>query len=138
MGQVLVPSLSWPYAQANVANGYAPLFHRFLPSWVMVSDTDATKTFYLGNSTLYTAQHLHAWIGPALIWTGFVVVLLFTMQCLNVLIRKQWTDNERLSYPLARIPLQITDAQPGGRRGMSLPLTKNRLFLAWVRAGRVH
>ncbi len=128
MGQVLVPSLSWPYAQANAANGYAALFHRFLPAWVMVSDTDATKTYYLGNSTLYTAQHLHAWIGPALIWTGFVVVLLFTMQCLNVLIRKQWTDNERLSYPLARIPLQITDLQPSGRGRVGQGLTKNRLF----------
>ena len=128
MGQVLVPSLSWPYAQANAANGYAPLFHRFLPAWAMVSDTDATKTYYLGNSTLYTPQHLRAWIGPALIWTGFVVVLLFTMQCVNVLIRKQWTDNERLTYPLARIPLQITDAQPGGRGRLGIPLTKNRLF----------
>ncbi len=52
------------------------------------------------------------------------------MQCLNVLIRKQWTDNERLTYPLARIPLQITDEQPGGRGRLGIPLTKNRLF--WI------
>ena len=130
MGQVLVPSLSWPFAKADQVNNYATLFSRFLPQWAMVSDTDATRTFYLGNSTLYTPEHLGAWAGPALIWTGFICVLLFTMQCLNVLIRKQWTDNERLTYPLARIPLQITDEQPGGRGRMGVPLTKSRLF--WI------
>ena len=130
MGQVLVPSLSWPFAKADQVNNYATLFSRFLPQWAMVSDTDATRTFYLGNSTLYTPEHLGAWAGPALIWTGFICVLLFTMQCLNVLIRKQWTDNERLTYPLARIPLQITDEQPGGRGRLGVPLTKSRLF--WI------
>ena len=50
------------------------------------------------------------------------------MQCVNVLIRKQWTDNERLTYPLVRLPLEITDAQPGGRGRSGLPLTQNRLF----------
>ena len=129
MGQMLVPSLTWPFAQSTPSNNYDALFGRYLPKWAMASDTDATKAYYLGNSTLYTSQHLHAWIGPALIWTGFVVVLLFTMQCINVLIRKQWTENEKLTYPLARIPLQITDHQPGGRGG-GLPLVKNRLF--WI------
>jgi hypothetical protein len=37
------------------------------------------------------------------------------MQCINVLIRKQWTENERLTYPLVQIPMEITDAQPFGR-----------------------
>ncbi|MGI4789106.1 MAG: DUF6785 family protein [Janthinobacterium lividum] len=128
--QMLVPNLTWPFARATPATGYAPLFGRFLPRWAMVSDTDATKAYYLGHSTLYTAQHLSAWLPAVLIWTAFVVVLLFTLQCVNVLIRQQWTDNERLSYPLVKIPLEITDAQPFGRGHSGVPLTHNRLFWA--------
>ena len=50
------------------------------------------------------------------------------MQCVNVLIRKQWTDSERLTYPLTKIPLEITDQQPFGRGSAGGPLTRNRLF----------
>ena len=127
-GQVLVPSLAWPFARATPANGYAPLFGRFLPKWAMVSDNEATKGYFNGHSTFYTHAHLMAWLPSILIWTAFVVVLLFVMQCVNVLIRKQWTENERLTYPLARIPLEITDSQPFGRERGGVPLTRNRLF----------
>lgn len=127
-GQVLVPSLSWPFAQANAANSYAPLFGRFLPRWAMVADTDATAGFYTGHDTLYTPAHLAAWLPATFIWTGFVVVLLFVMQCVNVLIRKQWMENERLTFPLARIPLEITDAQPFGRGRSGKSLTHQPLF----------
>ncbi len=126
--QMLIPNLPHPFAQATAANGYAPLFGRFLPRWAMVTTLTPTDPYYRGHSTLYTAEHIKAWLPAILVWTGFVVLLLWTMQCVNVLIRKQWTDNERLTFPLTRIPLEITDAQPGGRGRSGLPLTKNRLF----------
>ena len=46
---------------------------------------------------------------PVLIWTGFIATLLFVMQCINVILRKQWTDRERLSYPIIQLPLEMTD-----------------------------
>ncbi len=45
-------------------------------------------------------------------WGGFVVVLVFTMLCMCAIFRRQW-DTERLSYPIAEIPLWITDAKRG-------------------------
>ncbi len=131
--QMIVPNLTWPLAKATAANGYEPLFGRYLPKWAMVSDNDATKAYYLGHSTLYTPEHLHAWLPAVGIWTAFIVLLLFTMQCVNVLIRRQWTDNERLIYPLVKIPLEITDAQPSGRGRSGVPLTRNKVF--WLGFG---
>jgi hypothetical protein len=128
--QILVPNLSWPFYHNTPGNGYQSLFGRYLPTWAMVGDNDATRGYYLGHQSLYTPAHLRAWAPAVLIWTGFVVVLLWTMQCVNVLIRKQWTDNERLTYPLTKIPLEITDAQPFGRGRSSVPLTRSRLF--WI------
>ena len=126
--QVLTPSLVWPYAKATESNGYSHLFWGYLPKWALMSDTDAAKGFFLGHDTLYTRQHLIAWLPPVLIWTVFIGVLFFVMLCLNVLIRKQWTDYEKLTYPLTKIPLEITDAQPFGRGRSDIPLTRNRLF----------
>jgi hypothetical protein len=130
MGQILVPTLVWPFAQNNNSNQYLALFGRFLPKWAMMTDVHAAKDYFGGRGTLYTREHLLAWLAPTLIWTAFITVLLFVMQCVNSLIRKQWTDNERLTYPLARIPLEITDTMPGGRKRGEASLVKNRLFWA--------
>jgi hypothetical protein len=43
-----------------------------------------------------------------LAWTVFIVVLLFGMICVNIIIRKQWTENEKLSYPIIRLPLEMS------------------------------
>ena len=35
------------------------------------------------------------------------------MLCMNVLIRKRWSEEERLSYPIVQIPLAMTDPKSG-------------------------
>src|SRR5207237_600207 len=45
-----------------------------------------------------------------------IVVLLWVMLCLNVLIRKQWMDQERLSFPIVQLPLEL--ARDGGSEAM--------------------
>jgi hypothetical protein len=127
--QVLVPHITWPYSEATTSNGYASLFQRYLPRWAMVTDVNAVRGFWAGHDTLYTRRHLQAWIGPTLVWTAFMTVLLFVMQCINSIIRKQWSDHEHLTYPLTKIPLEITDGMPGGRSN-GLGLTRNKLF--WI------
>ena len=128
-GQVLVPSLCWPYCGPDLAHNYSRFVH-FLPKWALVSDKAAVSGFFLGHDTIYTPRHIMAWLPAALIWSSFVVVLLWVMQCVNVLIRKQWTDNERLSYPLTRMPLDITATQPFGKQSSTGNLMLNKLF--WI------
>jgi hypothetical protein len=123
--QILVPMLVWPYKYADRA-GWA----RFIPdlpqSW-MVSDRDVLNPYFQGNDTLYRWKYLEAWAMPVLVWTIFLSVLLGTMLCVNVLLRRQWTDRERLAYPIVQLPLEIAAVGPGGR----LPsLFRNPLF--WI------
>ncbi|MCA1596313.1 MAG: hypothetical protein LC772_07800 [Chloroflexi bacterium] len=124
----LVPILTWPYHHADATNKWASLFFKYLPRWLMVPDENATKAFYLGNSTLYTTAHLRAWILPAILWTVFISLLLWVMLCLNVILRKQWTDNERLAYPIVQLPFEMTE-----QAGRSSALFRNRLF--WIGFG---
>jgi len=64
----------------------------------------------LGHSTFYTWPTIHAWIGPVAAWTLFICLLLFVAQGVNVLMRRQWADRERLTFPLVWLPLAMTDS----------------------------
>lgn len=107
--EILVSMLGESTWFATPENRWAERFDRFLPDYLVMKDRSILKGFYEGESTLYTTERLLAWAVPAAIWIAFIVVLVFTCLCINVIVRKQWTDRERLSYPIAQIPLAIVD-----------------------------
>lgn len=93
-----------------------------LPEWALIADRTVLTGFFNGNDTFYRPRYLLAWAAPALIWTAFTTGLVFVMQCLNVLARQQWSDRERLTFPLTILPLEMTAS--GGA------LWRNRLMWA--------
>jgi hypothetical protein len=122
VAEVLLPILARPVHYADAANDWADTLIPRLPPGTYVADKDALAAFFSGNNTLYRAEHLHAWLVPILVWTGFLGMLAAVMLCLNVLLRKQWTESERLAFPLVQLPLEMT--QPGA------PLLKQPLLWA--------
>ena len=120
--QVLAASMVWPTRYATPENRWDRLFGQHLRPWLMVMDRSAVKGYFEGHSTPYTRAVLMAWLTPILSWTGFIVIMLWVMLCMNSVLRRQWTQHERLTYPLAQIPLEITN--PLGS------LFRNRLF--WI------
>jgi hypothetical protein len=54
------------------------------------------------------------WITPLLIWTAMAYALFFILICFSVVLRKQWVENERLTFPLVQIPLEIAGQEPRG------------------------
>ena len=74
----------------------------------MVTDAGALKRYHEGNSTLYLAENYHPWLIPVLAWLAFIAALLLVMMCINLLVRRQWTDKERLTYPVVSLPLAMT------------------------------
>ena len=110
MLQVLVPLMGNGFWYATTENEWAQLFHQHLPEWLVVGKQEVLRGFYEGESTFYLQAHVQAWLGPTLIWVGFCLVIGVTMLCLNVLLRKQWQEHERLTYPIAQLPYEITRA----------------------------
>jgi hypothetical protein len=47
------------------------------------------------------------WIVPLLNWGILVGLIVFAFLCLTTILRRQWVDNEKLSFPLAQLPLEI-------------------------------
>lgn len=122
MIEVLTPILTHVHHFARPENGWLTDIIPYLPSWLTVSDLEARTAFYVGTSSLYTPNNLRAWATPVLAWTGFFTLLGFVTLCLNTLLRRQWTESERLSYPLVMLPLEMVNPKTS--------LFKNRLF--WI------
>lgn len=126
MLQVFVPMLSWTFKHADSSNGWATLINPHLPKALMISDKAIYDGYYLGNDSVWQWKYIRAWLPVVTAWTLFVTTLLFVMQCINSILRKQWTENERLTYPIIQLPLQITSEQAFQPKG----IFRNRLLWA--------
>ena len=110
MMQTLTTIMEVPFRHATPENEWRELFWRHIPSWLSVSDRNILDTYYKGDSTLYIDKHINSWLMPSLWWSAFVVVLVFVMICINVIVRRAWVENEKLSYPIIQLPLEMTDS----------------------------
>ncbi|MBM3947562.1 MAG: hypothetical protein FJ315_09250, partial [SAR202 cluster bacterium] len=102
------------------ANGWAAL-HDQIPWWFGPRDPEVVGAFFRGNSTVYQPHVLQEWAVPVLFWTGVLLVLAWTMLCLSALLRRQWVDAERLTFPLVQLPVEMVrdgGASPFWRSGL--------------------
>ena len=108
MMEILVSLMGFAHYFKTPENQWGTLFADRLPRWLTVSDHTSLRNLYYGNSTLYTHANYAPWIVPVLCWSAFCAVLLFTMLCLNAILRKQWVESERLTFPIVTLPLEMT------------------------------
>ena len=108
MMRQLIPMMTNPFWFATPENEWKALFFRYIPRWLTVDDQYALSEYYKGQESFFTAQNFSAWLTPIIMWTIFLVVFLFGMLCINIIIRKQWTEHEKLSYPIIRLPLELS------------------------------
>jgi len=100
----LLAALTQPFWFASPENEWQSLFWRYIPSWLTVSNTEILEGYFNGESTFHTIRHLKAWLVPILIWSSFIFFLYFSLLSINSILRKQWVENEKLSYPIVQLP----------------------------------
>jgi hypothetical protein len=98
---------------ATPENRWSQLFLPLLPDWLVLKDPEVGWNYYPGGSSLFSTGYWRYFVWPAIGWGGFIAAAVGVMLCLNVLIRKRWTEQERLSYPIVQIPLAMTDPRSG-------------------------
>ena len=125
-GQILVPLIGHTFWFETPENEWKDLFFPYIPEWLTIQEKSVLEGYYNGDSTLYKINQLKAWIIPTFWWTTFIVALFGIMACINVILRKQWIEHEKLAYPIIELPFAM--AQENGMRFFN-----NRLFwLAFV------
>ena len=118
--EMLTQVVGYPFWFASPENEWEDLFYNDLPRWLMVENKNILEGFYKYNENFYEDDVFRAWLRPLLLWTAFLIVLYFCMMCINIILRKQWMERERLSFPVAQVPLGLMDPK--------LSIYKNNIF----------
>jgi len=132
MIRYFLPVLTAPFYYATLENEYH-LFNKYLPDWFVVSNKQAIWESYEGSTG--GAVPWLSWILPLAVWSIFFIVLFWTMLCMVVVFRRQWVENERLVFPVARFATEIT--QEGKQGDLVVPFFRNHFmwigfFLAFI------
>ncbi len=107
--QAILSVLGHSFWFATEENEWRTLFWHHLPHWLTVSDRDALRGYYHGDSSLYLPHHLRIWGPVVAAWMLLFFVMAFIFLCLNTILRRQWTERERLTFPIIQLPLAMTD-----------------------------
>ncbi len=90
-----------------------PAFYRLLPPAFRPADPDHLRRFYEG---LAGSQPIpwQPWVVPLAAWLLLAGCLFAVYFGLAVLLRRQWVDGERLTFPLVQLPLALAEAPTAG------------------------
>ena len=100
--------ITGPAYYATLENNWQALFLHNMNPWLAPADREAVQLFYEG---LPQGMDIpwSAWARPLVTWIPFILVFYWVIFCLGVLLRGQWVENERLVFPLTRLPLALIE-----------------------------
>jgi len=127
----LIPVCTMGFYFAGPGNQWQKLFWDYVQPWFGVSDKEAVNWFWEGMPSGASVPW-GLWVYVLSHWMIFAFALWLMMMCLASLVRKQWADRERLSFPLVQFPLEVL--RDDGR-GPSVSFFANRLV--WIGASAV-
>ncbi|MGN6367365.1 MAG: DUF6785 family protein [Phycisphaerae bacterium] len=130
----LEPMLVAPYWLVKDFPWLAPIA-KLMPHW-LVPTQDASSAivtnYWLGIDPVQGGHvPILAFVIPSLLWGVLIASILGTAMFVAAIFRKQWVHHERLTFPLATIPLELMATPEQGR-------WYNRLWrnpLLWAGAG---
>lgn len=100
---------------ATPENEWRVLFGPYIHPWLAPDDSEAVRLFFEGLPQGMPIPWA-AWTKPLVAWITFILVFYWVTLCLGVLLRGQWVANERLVFPLTRLPIEMLAAPDKGAR----------------------
>lgn len=123
-----IPAMIAVNYYATPANHWQELFFNSIPAWAVPWDTagdpqqPVVKYFYEG---LRPGQSIpwRPWVGPMARWLIVISALMLTYLAMASLLRRQWVDNEKLTFPLVQLPVELARDVPAGGQFFRSKLT---------------
>ncbi|MHB8995428.1 MAG: DUF6785 family protein [Armatimonadota bacterium] len=120
-------TMQGPGVFASEVNHWEDLFFKQLPTQMLVMDKPALDRLWQGGSSIFEARNYVPWAGPIFHWWLLFTIMWSAPAGLAVLLRKRWVEQERMSFPIVQLPMEM--AQP------TLPAFRHPAF--WIAAGVV-
>lgn len=103
----IVPTITAAFYYANESNAWATLFHPHIKDWIAQKDRNALYGFYVGNASVPWA----AWKSQIVAWSAFMILVALATLCVVAILRRQWVDRERLTFPTVIVPVEMIREQ---------------------------
>jgi len=137
--RTLFINLTAPYHFASVENRWENILHPILPKAWYPSTQEAITNIYNGLSggrqmswwEVIWNIPWQAWLQPILSWGIFVLLCYTVMICIVNIISSQAIYNERMNFPLLRVPQMLQQAFDENRLGQFMT---NRFLVAGLLA----
>lgn len=124
--------ISVPHYLATPENQWSEFVHPHLPDWLVPSNEGhAMQWLYEG---LPAGQSIpwDVWVVPLFWWLSVVAAIVLASIALSSMLRKQWSEHERVAYPVLGPPVELASAADAPKREGIL---YNRLF--WIGCGLI-
>ena len=133
LARTFLINLTAPVYYATPGNRWQETFLPLLPTHLIPRDQAAIEMLYNGLPTgrsmdwlqVVAAIPWRAWLQPLLSWGIFVLLSYLLMLFLLNIISRQWILNERLNFPLLKVPQMISYAIDSNSTGT---LLRNRFL----------
>ncbi|MFQ3548974.1 MAG: DUF6785 family protein [Armatimonadota bacterium] len=114
--QRVIPLLATPPFFSDDTNNWIDLYYPYIKKWLVPFNPDpsikdpqfVSQRFFEG---LKQGESIpwDLWIGPLFYWAVFALLVFGIFLCMASILRKQWVENEKLSFPLAQLPLAMVE-----------------------------
>ena len=126
IGILIIPLLSGPYYHATPENNWETLVHPLIPYWIAPYEELGIRAFFEGTFRMEASGLWMVWVEPLLHWLPLLIAVNAAMLCMTVIIRRQWSERERIIYPLIQVAGSMI--QDDERRSLVKPFFRNRIM----------
>jgi hypothetical protein len=118
-------NLTTPEHFATIGNRWEEVLHPLIPPSLTPSSPEAVKFLYnglpggrdMGWLEVVASIPWDAWLSPLLLWGALILLAYLVMLFLINIISRQWIHNERMNFPLLKVPEMIGKAVSEGKTG---------------------
>ncbi len=115
-------NLTAPVHFASMGNRWQEVLHPLIPPALIPTDHGAIELVYnglaggrgMGWLEIFSKIPWSAWVRPLLAWSFFVLVCYTVMLLLINILSRQWIHNERMNFPLLKVPEMLSKAVDEG------------------------
>jgi hypothetical protein len=111
-----IPTLVAVNYYTTEANHWEKTFYPNIPQWAVPFDVKGAAQqrvavdFYEGLPA-YRGVPWGMWLKPLASWLIIIVAFFLAYACLAAILRRQWVDHEKLSFPLVQLPVELAQDQ---------------------------
>ncbi|UCH35597.1 MAG: hypothetical protein JSV65_04405 [Armatimonadota bacterium] len=124
------------YYYATPENEWLLLLMPYMKPWLAPHNPETVTHFFEG---LPEGRGIpwREWLAPMVAWGLFFILFVGTSMALALVVRKRWVQDERLTYPLAQVPLELVAGEETPH-GLTRTLQSRTLWIGFFAALGFH